>query len=71
LKISQPDIVEQKSHGVHIADPARRLAHGRIAQTILLALMIFTINLGILHSWTQTSTPAADAQPSKENTSVE
>jgi hypothetical protein len=57
-----------KSHGVNIADPARRLAHGRVAQTILLALMILTINLGILHSWTQTSTPAADAELSEENT---
>ncbi|KAB1147088.1 hypothetical protein F7R91_12145 [Streptomyces luteolifulvus] len=49
-----------KSHGVNIADPARRLAHGRVAQTVLLALMIFTTNLGILHSWTQTSPPTAD-----------
>ncbi|GGL18749.1 hypothetical protein [Streptomyces flaveus] len=30
--------------------------------------MIFTINLGILHSWTQSSTPAADAERSEENT---
>ncbi|MFJ2607599.1 hypothetical protein ACIO13_21890 [Streptomyces sp. NPDC087425] len=56
-----------KSHGVNIADPARRLAHGRVAQTILLALMILTINLGILHSWTQTSTPPDD-EFTEENT---
>ncbi|MGH1556537.1 hypothetical protein ACRAWF_46755 [Streptomyces sp. L7] len=57
-----------KSHGVNIADPARRLAHGRVAQTILLALMILTINLDILHSWTQTSTPAADNKSTEDNT---
>jgi len=29
---------------------------------------VFTINLGILHSWTQTSTPAADNKFADENT---
>lgn len=57
-----------KSHGVNIADPARRLAHGRVAQTILLALMILTINLDILRSWTQTSTPIAGNEFTEENT---
>ena len=52
---------------MNIADPARRLAHGRVAQTILLALMIFTINLSILHSWTQTSALVADAEFVEEN----
>ncbi|WP_425834054.1 hypothetical protein [Streptomyces fractus] len=57
-----------KSHGINIADPARRLAHGRVAQTILLALMITKINLGILHSWTQTSTAVSGEAPTEPNT---
>lgn len=44
-----------KSHGIDIADPRQRLAHRRVAQTILLALMILTINLGILLTWDQTT----------------
>ncbi|MFJ7421744.1 hypothetical protein ACIQXD_24495 [Streptomyces uncialis] len=48
-----------KSHGIDISDPTKRLAHGRVAQTILLALMICSINLHILFTWQQTtSTPA-------------
>ncbi|MDH6627909.1 hypothetical protein M2271_005738 [Streptomyces sp. LBL] len=44
-----------KSHGIDISDPTKRLAHGRVAQTILLALMICSINLHILLSWQQTT----------------
>ncbi|MFF7193410.1 hypothetical protein ACFZAM_06880 [Streptomyces sp. NPDC008079] len=44
-----------KSHGLDISDPAKRLAHGRVAQTILLALMICSINLHILFTWQQTT----------------
>ncbi|MFI9239547.1 hypothetical protein [Streptomyces sp. NPDC053079] len=40
-----------KSHRIDIADPKKRLAHGRVAQTILVALMICTLNLQILHDW--------------------
>ncbi|MFE4590859.1 hypothetical protein [Streptomyces laurentii] len=40
-----------KSHGIDISDPTRRLAHGRVAQTILLALMICSINLHIVFAW--------------------
>ncbi|MBT2479454.1 hypothetical protein [Streptomyces sp. ISL-94] len=43
-----------KSHGINIADPSKRLAHGRVAQTILLALMICSANLQMIFSWTQT-----------------
>lgn len=46
-----------KSHGIDISDPTKRLAHGRVAQTILLALMICSINLHILFSWQQTTRP--------------
>ncbi|MFJ7592057.1 hypothetical protein ACIQZO_32785 [Streptomyces sp. NPDC097617] len=41
-----------KSHGINIADPSKRLAHGR---TILLALVICSANLQMLLSWTQTT----------------
>ncbi|WP_145792738.1 hypothetical protein [Kitasatospora atroaurantiaca] len=44
-----------KGHRINIADPKKRLAHGRVAQSILLALMICMINLQILHDWTRTS----------------
>jgi hypothetical protein len=50
-----------KSHGIDIADPRQRLAHGRVAQTILLALMILTINLGILLTWDQTTTETSSS----------
>ncbi|MCY0945876.1 hypothetical protein [Streptomyces antarcticus] len=52
-----------KSHGINIADPSKRLAHGRVAQTVLLALMICSANLQMLFSWTQTtgSSGIADA----------
>jgi hypothetical protein len=40
-----------KGHGIDIADPRKRLAHGRVAQTILLALMIAAMNLDILSAW--------------------
>ncbi len=40
-----------KGHRINIADPRKRLAHGRVAQTILLALMILMINLQIIHDW--------------------
>ncbi|MEV5528206.1 hypothetical protein [Streptomyces prunicolor] len=58
-----------KSHGIDIADPRQRLAHGRVAQTILLALMILTINLGILLAWDQTTTEtSSNAVPADSTT---
>lgn len=50
-----------KSHGIDISDPTKLLAHGRVAQTILLALMIYSINLHILFSWQQTNGARATA----------
>ncbi|MEU3776377.1 hypothetical protein AB0F11_24880 [Streptomyces sp. NPDC032472] len=44
-----------ETHGINISDPSKRLAHGRVAQAILLALMICSVNLAILHSWHQTT----------------
>ncbi|MGW6691552.1 hypothetical protein [Streptomyces sp. NPDC054961] len=49
-----------KSHGVNIADPSKRLAHGRVAQTILLALMVCSANLQMLFSWDQTTGTTAN-----------
>jgi hypothetical protein len=40
-----------KGFRIDLADPKRRLAHGRAAQTILVALMLCTLNLQILHDW--------------------
>ena len=44
-----------KGHRVDLAEPKRRLAHGRAAQTILVALTICTLNLQILHDWKHTT----------------
>ncbi|RKN05489.1 hypothetical protein D7319_24740 [Streptomyces radicis] len=52
-----------KGHSIDIADPGKRLAHGRVAQTILLALMICTINLDILSAWQNTTGQTATAEP--------
>jgi hypothetical protein len=58
-----------KGFRVDLADPKRRLAHGRAAQTILVALMLCTLNLQILHDWRHsnaTSSPfeaTADEEP--------
>jgi hypothetical protein len=43
-----------KGFRIDLADPKRRLAHGRAAQTILVALMLCTLNLQILHDWQHT-----------------
>ncbi|MFD7018523.1 hypothetical protein [Streptomyces sp. NPDC059928] len=51
-----------KSHTIDISAPAKRLAHGRAAQTVLLALMICSINLHILHVWDQTTATDAAAR---------
>ncbi|MFD8866395.1 hypothetical protein ACFV1F_18825 [Streptomyces sp. NPDC059590] len=47
-----------KGHGINIADPKSRLAHGRAAQTILIALMVCSINLHILFTQQNTTTEA-------------
>ncbi|MGP3967387.1 hypothetical protein [Streptomyces sp. 6N223] len=59
-----------KSHGIDIADPRKRLAHGRVAQTILPALMIATINVNILSSWHNATgqTPIAEPEATPEPT---
>ncbi|WP_329139772.1 hypothetical protein OG552_34405 [Streptomyces sp. NBC_01476] len=44
-----------KSHSIDTSDPPKRLAHGRVAQSILLALMICSINLHVLFTWQQTT----------------
>lgn len=52
-----------KSHGINIADPSKRLAHGRVAQTILLALMVCSANLQMLFTWDQTVGTTANEDP--------
>ncbi|MFD8478861.1 hypothetical protein [Kitasatospora sp. NPDC059673] len=44
-----------KGHRIDISEPKKRLAHGRTAQTILVALMICMINLQILDDWHRTT----------------
>ncbi|WP_049580553.1 hypothetical protein [Streptomyces sp. SBT349] len=61
-----------KGHRIDIADPRKRLAHGRVAQTILLALMICTINLEALstsqNATGQTTTVRAELDETSEVT---
>ncbi|MFF5453093.1 hypothetical protein ACFY40_17865 [Streptomyces sp. NPDC012950] len=46
-----------------VADPGKRLAHGRVAQTTLLALMVCGANLQMLLTWDQTAGTTADEDP--------
>ncbi|WP_405141967.1 hypothetical protein OG589_32725 [Sphaerisporangium sp. NBC_01403] len=43
-----------KGHHIDVGDPMNRLAHGRVAQTLLTALMVCMANQHILLSWRQT-----------------
>ncbi|GDY55972.1 hypothetical protein SVIO_065950 [Streptomyces violaceusniger] len=45
-----------KGHGINITDPKSRLPHGRVAETILMALMVCSINLHILFTRQNTTT---------------
>ncbi|MFE4976139.1 hypothetical protein ACFRAR_29060 [Kitasatospora sp. NPDC056651] len=56
-----------KGHHINIADPKKRLAHGRVAQTILLALMILMINLRTIQDWLRTTTPELTTTPAVEH----
>nr|WP_260407585.1 transposase [Planomonospora venezuelensis] len=42
-----------KGQVINLADPTNRLAHGRVAQTLLVALMVCVANQKILLSWRQ------------------
>ncbi|MEU9835894.1 hypothetical protein AB0D67_30535 [Streptosporangium sp. NPDC048047] len=46
-----------KGQVINLADPTNRLAHGRVAQTILVALMVCVANQKILLSWRQVHNP--------------
>ncbi|WP_432746595.1 hypothetical protein H7827_18415 [Streptomyces sp. JH002] len=52
-----------KGHDIDIADPRKRLAHGRVAQTILIALMICVINLNSLSAWQNTTHQTTATEP--------
>ncbi|MER6946488.1 hypothetical protein ABT294_20880 [Nonomuraea sp. NPDC000554] len=42
-----------KGHHIDLGDPKNRLAHGRVAQTLLAALMVAVANELILLAWRQ------------------
>ncbi|MGV9386134.1 hypothetical protein ACWDRB_60740 [Nonomuraea sp. NPDC003707] len=42
-----------KGHHIDLGDPKNRLAHGRVAQTLLTALMVAVTNELILLAWRQ------------------
>lgn len=44
-----------KGHTIDISEPKNRLAHGRVAQTLLVALMVTVANLMILDTFCQTT----------------
>ncbi len=46
-----------------VADPGKRLAHGRVAQTVLLALMVCGANLRMPLTWDQTAGTTANEGP--------
>ncbi|GAA1663682.1 hypothetical protein GCM10009733_071720 [Nonomuraea maheshkhaliensis] len=63
-----------KGHDLDLGDPKNRLAHGRVAQTILVALLVTVANDHFLDQWrhihepqdrpvTLAITPQAPAQP--------
>ena len=61
-----------KGHRIDLAEPKRRLAHGRAAQAVLVALMICMLNLQILDDWHRTTgeplpnTDLSSTPPSEE-----
>ncbi|WP_431916365.1 hypothetical protein [Nonomuraea jabiensis] len=46
-----------KGHDLDLGDPKNRLAHGRVAQTILLALLVTVANDHFLDVWRHTHQP--------------
>ncbi|MFI7636775.1 hypothetical protein [Nonomuraea sp. NPDC049400] len=46
-----------KGHDLDLADPKNRLAHGRVAQTILVALLVAVANDHFLDQWRHTHQP--------------
>ncbi|MEV4889909.1 hypothetical protein AB0K48_11030 [Nonomuraea sp. NPDC055795] len=43
-----------KGHNLDLSDPKNRLAHGRVAQTILVALLVTVANDHFLDTWQST-----------------
>ncbi|WP_433367417.1 hypothetical protein [Streptosporangium sp. CA-115845] len=46
-----------KGHDLDLGDPKNRLAHGRVAQTILIALLVAVANDHFLDQWRHTHQP--------------
>ncbi|TDD04269.1 hypothetical protein [Nonomuraea diastatica] len=47
-----------KSHDLDLGDPKNRLAHGRVAQTILVALLVTVANDHFLGQWRHNHQPS-------------
>ncbi|MGP3931321.1 hypothetical protein [Nonomuraea sp. KM88] len=55
-----------KRHDLDLSDPKSRLAHGRIAQTILVALLVAVANDHFLDAWRHTHQPSNEPGASAE-----
>ncbi|MFG1617856.1 hypothetical protein ACGFI3_34295 [Nonomuraea wenchangensis] len=55
-----------KGHDLDLSDPKNRLAHGRVAQTILVALLVTVANDHFLDAWRHTHQPPDEPDASTE-----
>ncbi|WP_431916396.1 hypothetical protein [Nonomuraea jabiensis] len=55
-----------KGHDLDVSDPKNRLAHGRVAQTILVALLVTVANDHFLDAWRHTHQPPDEPDTSAE-----
>ncbi|MEU4230075.1 hypothetical protein AB0F17_37780 [Nonomuraea sp. NPDC026600] len=55
-----------KGHDLDLSDPKNRLAHGRVAQTILVALLVAVANDHFLDAWRHIHQPPAEPDTSAE-----
>ncbi|WP_181871147.1 hypothetical protein [Sphaerisporangium album] len=55
-----------KGHDLDLSDPKNRLAHGRVAQTILVALLVTVANDHFLDAWRHTHQPPDEPDTSAD-----
>ncbi|MBE1587823.1 hypothetical protein ACFPOI_40025 [Nonomuraea angiospora] len=55
-----------KEHHLHLGDPKSRLAHGRVTQTILVALLVTVANDHFLDQWRHTHQPPDEPDTSAD-----
>ncbi|WP_336216969.1 hypothetical protein [Nonomuraea sp. LPB2021202275-12-8] len=55
-----------KGHDLDLGDPKNRLAHGRVAQTILLALLVTVANDHFIDQWRHTHQPPDEPDTSTD-----